>query len=104
MRDNVFEHDMMIVCYETASIMSGSGISSIGGTRLNVESHAPINSRSLALQIIENADGIVPYLMFNQAIYSEKKITRAVNVFSELLDRLLQDSSGQSGTVSSLMP
>ena len=66
--------------------------------------HAAVKSTPRALQIIENADGIVPYLMFNQAIYSEKKITRAVNVFSELLDRLLQDSSGQSGTVSSLMP
>ena len=89
-RDNIFEHDMMIVCYETASIMSGSSISSIGGTRLNVESHAPINSRSLALQIIESPDQIVPYLMFNQAIYSEEKISQAVEVFSELLDRLLQ--------------
>jgi hypothetical protein len=101
-RDNVFEHDMMIVCYETASIMSGSSIGSIGGTRLNVESHAPINSRSLALQIIESPDQIVPYLMFNQAIYSEKKISRAVDTFSDLLDRLLKDSSGQAGTVSSL--
>ena len=90
MRDNVFEHDMMIVCYETAEIMSGNSIASIGGTRLNVESHAPINSRSLAVQIIENQDRIVPYLMFNQAIYSEEKISRTVDLFSELLDRILK--------------
>ena len=90
MRDNVFEHDMMIVCYETAEIMSGNSIASIGGTRLNVESHAPINSRSLAVQIIENQDRIVPYLMFNRAIYSEEKISRTVDLFSELLDRILK--------------
>ena len=42
------------------------------------------------MQIIENADGIVTYLMFNQAIYSEKKINMAVDVFSALLDRILQ--------------
>ena len=56
-QDNVFEHDMMIVCYETADIMSGSSIGSIGGTRLDVQSHAPINSRSLAFQIIEDRTG-----------------------------------------------
>ncbi|MCR5575503.1 MAG: AMP-binding protein [Oscillospiraceae bacterium] len=96
MKDNVFEHDMMIVCYETAEIMSGSSIGSIGGTRLNVTSHAPINSRSLAFQIIENPDGIVPYLMFNQAIYSEEKIGRTVELFSKLLDSILKaDDPGQ---------
>lgn len=89
MQDNVFEHDSMIICYETAEIMSTSGIGSIGGTRLNVDIHAPINSRSLAFQIIENEEDIVPYMMFNQAIYSEEKINRAVTVFSNLLDRLI---------------
>ena len=104
-QDNVFEHDMMIVCYETASIMSGSSIGSIGGTWLNVESHAPINSRSLAVQIIESPDQIVPYLMFNGAIYSEEKISRAVDVFSELLDRLLKawDGGDASASLSSLL-
>ena len=96
LRDTVYEHDMMIVCYETAEIMSGSSIGSIGGTRLNVESHAPYNSRSLAIQILENPDGIVPYLMFNQAIYSEKKISRTVDIFSELLDRIMRaENPGQ---------
>ena len=96
LRDTVYEHDMMIVCYETAEIMSGSSIGSIGGTRLNVESHAPYNSRSLAVQILENPDGIVPYLMFNQAIYSEKKISRTVDIFSELLDRIMRaENPGQ---------
>ena len=89
-KDNVFEHDMMIVCYETAEIMSTSGIGSIGGTRLNVASHAPVNSRSLALQVIENKDSIVPYLMFNQMLYSKEKISRTVAVFSDLLDRIMK--------------
>ena len=102
-RDNVFEHDMMIVCYETAAIMSGSSIGSIGGTRLNVSSQAPVNSRSLAVQIIENTDGIVPYLMFNQALYSEEKISRAVEVFSELLDRILKADYPEQLTLRQLM-
>ena len=89
LQNNVYEHDTMIVCYETAEIMSTSSIGSIGGTRLNVESHAPVNSRSLAFQIIENTDGIIPYLMFNHGIYSEEKISRAVEVFSGVLDRLM---------------
>ena len=89
-RDNVFDHDTMIVCYETSDIMSNDAIGSIGGTRLNVETHALVNSRGLAIQIIENADGIVPYLMFNQAIYSEKKVNMAVDAFSTLLDRILK--------------
>ena len=88
-QDNVYEHDMMIICYETAEIMSGRSIGSIGGTRLNVGSHAPVNSRSLAFQIIEGADGIVPYMMFNQAIYSERKISAAVDVFSGILDWIM---------------
>ena len=101
-KDNVYEHDMMIVCYETADIMSGSSIGSIGGERLNVEARAPINSRSLAVQIIENPDGIVPYLMFNQAIYSEEKIARAVDVFSDLLDRILKAGNPAEVTLSRL--
>ncbi|MBQ3373938.1 MAG: AMP-binding protein [Oscillospiraceae bacterium] len=95
MRNNVFEHDMMIVCYETAEIMSGNSIGSIGGTRLNVESHAPINSRSLAVQIIENPDRIVAYLMFNRAIYSEEKISRAVGLFSGLLNWILGETKNR---------
>ena len=101
-KDNVFEHDTMIVCYETSEIMSGSSIGSIGGTRLNVESRTPINSRSLAFQIIENPDEIVPYLMFNQAIYSEEKIAQAVDCFSGLLDRIMRTGDPEQIRVSQL--
>lgn len=91
-QDNVFEHDTLIVCYETGEIMSTSDIGSIGGQRLDVISHAPVNSRSLAFQIIETADGIVPYLMFNGALYSEEKIRCAVDTFSGLLEMLMEGS------------
>ena len=70
--------------------MSTRDIGSIGGERLNVISHAPVNSRSLAFQIIETADGIVPYLMFNQALYTEEKINRTIDTFSGLLDHLME--------------
>ena len=34
--------------------------------------------------------------MFNQAIYSEKKISRTVDIFSELLDRIMRaENPGQ---------
>ncbi len=89
-QDNVFEHDTLIVCYETSKIMSTEDIGSLGGRRLDVISHAPVNSRSLAFQIIETPDGIVPYLMFNQALYSEEKISRTVDRFSELLGFLME--------------
>ena len=96
-QDNVYEHDTLIVCYETNEIMSTTDIGSIGGTRLNVTSHAPVNSRSLAFQIIETSEGIVPYLMFNQALYSEEKISRTVDTFTELLDRLM--NSGEDASI-----
>lgn len=101
--DNVYEHDMMIVCYETADIMSGSSIGSIGGTRLDVQSHAPINSRSLAVQIIENKDGILPLLMFNQALYSDEKVGRTVELFSNLLDRILKTEDPETTLISQLL-
>ena len=88
-QDNVYEHDTLIVCYETSEIMSTNDIRSIGGTRLNVTSNAPVNSRSLAFQIIESPEGIVPYLMFNRALYSEEKIQRTLDTFSELLNHLM---------------
>lgn len=88
-QDNVYEHDTLIVCYETSEIMSTNDIGSIGGTRLNVTSNAPVNSRSLAFQIIETPEGIVPYLMFNRALYSEEKIQRTLDTFSELLNHLM---------------
>ena len=102
MKDNVFEHDMMIVCYETAEIMSGKSIGSIGGERLNLESHAPINSRSLAIQIIEMPERIVPYLMFNTAIYSGEKIQRAVDTFSGLLDRMLKTEEAEKTSIAQI--
>ena len=88
-QDNVYEHDTLIVCYETSEIMSTNDIGSIGGTRLNVTSNAPVNSRSLAFQIIETPEGIVPYLMFNRALYSEEKIQRTLDTFSELLNHMM---------------
>lgn len=88
-QDNVFEHDTMIVCYETAEIMSTNDVGSIGGTRLSVSSNAPVNSRSLAFQIIENPDGIMALLMFNQALYSDEKINLTLDTFSGLLDKIL---------------
>lgn len=91
-QDKVYEHDTLIVCYETSEIMSTKDIGSIGGTRLDVTSHAPVNSRSLAFQIIETPNGIVPYLMFNQALYSDEKIRRTVDTFSGLLDFLMNAS------------
>ena len=102
-KDNIYEHDMMMSVYETAEIMSGDSIGSIGGTRLNVENHSPVNSRSLALQIIESPDGIVTYLMFNQAIYSEKKIDQALDVFSRLLDQLLMAGDYNQVKISQLI-
>lgn len=95
-QDNVYEHDTLIVCYETSEIMSTKDIGSIGGTRLDITSHAPVNSRSLAFQIIETPNGIVPYLMFNEALYSEEKIRRTVDTFSVLLDYLMKDDDTQS--------
>lgn len=94
-QDNVYEHDTLIVCYETSEIMSTKDIGSIGGTRLDITSHAPVNSRSLAFQIIETPNGIVPYLMFNEALYSEEKIRRTVDTFSGLLDYLMKDDDTQ---------
>jgi hypothetical protein len=43
--------------------------------------------------------------MFNGAIYSEEKISRAVDVFSELLDRLLKawDGGDASAPLSSFL-
>ena len=95
-QDNIFEHDTMIVCYETSDIMSTKDIGSIGGNRLEVISHAPVNSRSLAFQIFETPDGIVPYLMFNQALYSEEKVRRTCDIFSGLLDFLMSSKENQS--------
>lgn len=95
-QDNVYEHDTFIVCYETSEIMSTKDMGSIGGTRLDVTSHAPVNSRSLAFQIIETKDGIVPYLMFNPALYSEEKITRTIDTFSELLDFFMKAEDEQA--------
>ena len=101
--NHIYEHDPMIVCYETAQIMSGDSIESIGGIRLDVESHAPTNSRSLAFQIIETPEGIVPYLMFNQTIYSEEKIARTVDVFSNLLDQILKAEDPDQIKISQLI-
>ena len=62
----------------------------VKGIALLVSPAFCLNSRSLAFQIIETPDGIVPYLMFNQALYSEEKISRTVDRFSELLGFLME--------------
>lgn len=102
-KDNVFEHDMMIACYETSDIMSTHGIESIGGTKLYIDSHAPVNSRSLAIQIIENVDGILPLLMFNQGIYSEEKINKTIGTFTRILDQIMNTTDPSQVTISQVI-
>ena len=89
-RNNVYDHDSLFIVYETADIMSSSDIGSIGGTRLNVESHSRFNTFGMALQMLENPDGITTYLVMNQTIYSEQKMNRMVDVFSGLVDTILK--------------
>ena len=92
-RNNVYDHDSLFIVYETADIMSTNDISSIGGTRLNVESHARFNTFSMAMQMIENPDGITTFLIMNQTIYSERKMNRMVDVFSDFVDAILKAES-----------
>jgi hypothetical protein len=89
-RNNVYDHDSIFIVYETADIMSSSDIGSIGGTRLNVESQARFNTFGMAIQMIENPDGITTFLVMNQTIYSEQKMNRMVDVFSDLVDTILK--------------
>ena len=70
--------------------MSSNDIGSIGGTRLNVESHARFNTFTMAVQMIENPDGISTFLVMNQTIYSEQKMNLMVDVFSGLVDTILK--------------
>ena len=44
----------------------------------------------MAIQMIENPDGISTFLVMNQTIYSEQKMNRMVDVFSGLLDTILK--------------
>ena len=55
------------------------------------------------MQIIENPDGIVTYLIFNQAIYSEEKMHQAVEVISELVGRILQADEPEKVRLAELM-
>ena len=89
-RNNVYDHDALFIVYETAEIMSTNDIGSIKGTRLNVESHARFNTFSMAIQMIENPGGISAFLVMNQTIYSEQKMKRMVDVFSDLVDIILK--------------
>lgn len=89
-RNNVYDHDALFIVYETAEIMSADDIGSIGGTRLNVGSHARFNTFTMAIQMIENPDGISTYLVMNQTIFSEQKMNRMVDVFSGLVDAILK--------------
>ena len=89
-RNNVYDHDALFVVYETAEIMSSNDIGSIGGTRLNVGSHARFNTFTMAIQMIESPDGIRTYLVMNQTIFSGKKMNRMVDVFSGLVDTILK--------------
>ena len=89
-RNNVYDHDALFIVYETAEIMSSNDIGSIGGTRLNVGSHARFNTFTMAIQMIENPDGISTYLVMNQTIFSEQKMNRMVDVFSGLVDTILK--------------
>ena len=107
-RNNVYDRDALFIVYETAEIMSSDDIGSIGGIRLNVESHARFNTFTMAMQMIENPDGISTFLVMNQTIFSEQKMNRMVEVFSGLVDTILKaedpDQIMISGTVIPGMP
>ena len=83
--------------------MSSHDIGSIGGTRLNVGSHARFNTFTMAIQMIENPDGITTYLVMNQTIYSEQKMNRMVDVFSGLVDTILKTENPDQIMISESM-
>ena len=83
--------------------MSSNDIGSIGGTRLNVESHSTFNTFGMALQMVENPDGITTYLVMNQTIYSERKMKRMVDVFSGLVDTILKTENPDQIMISESM-
>ena len=89
-RDNIFDHDMMFVVYETSDITSTDFIGSLGGVKVDVECNTLVNCRGMIIQAIESPDGIVTLLFFNEALYSNEKIAQAVDAFSEVLDRILK--------------
>ena len=60
------------------------------GQGLNVGSHARFNTFTMAIQMIENPDGISTYLVMNQTIFSEQKMNRMADVFSGLVDAILK--------------
>ena len=102
-RNNVYDHDSLFIVYETQDIMNSNDIGSIGGTRLNVESHARFNTFSMAMQMIENPEGITTFLVMNQTIYSEQKMNRMVDVYSDLLDTILKADSPEQIRMSDLI-
>lgn len=83
--------------------MSSNDIGSIGGTRLNVESHSKFNTFGIELQMVENPDGITTYLVMNQTIYSERKMKRMVDVFSGLVDTILKTENPDQIMISESM-
>ena len=91
LNNHVYINDMLIVCYETASIMSSGGLGALGAKHLELPDNRmnKINSRSLALQVMDTPQAIMPLLMFNETIYSKEKVEHVRNTFTEILDRLL---------------
>lgn len=89
-KNNIYDQDVICLVYETAEIMSTDDMGSIGGTRLNVESHARFNSFSLAIQILEISDEITTYLLMNQTIYSKEKQDQMERVFTDLAGKLIE--------------
>ena len=91
LNNHVYINDMLIVVYETASIMSSGGLGALGAKHLELPDNRmnKINSRSFALQIMDTPQAIMPLLMFNETIYSKEKVEHVRNTFTEILDRLL---------------
>ena len=58
----------------------------------------------MALQMVENPDGIATYLIMNQTIYSEQKRTRMVDVYSGLADTILKTEHPDQVMLSDVMP
>ena len=89
LNDNTFVNDMLMLVYETSSIMSSGGIKDLGGKSAEIEAHRDAAIRSMAVQIMDTPQAIVTILAFSPNIYTSEKKNLVVNEMDKIVRRML---------------
>ena len=98
-----YADDMLMLIYETSTIMSGGALEESGVEFEEIEAHRSATIRSLAVQVMDTPEAIVTLLFFTSSIYTPEKMKLTADAMDRIIRRIMEAGDPSSLTVKELL-